>query len=179
MACPKLISKIRNTRNIGDSLITLNSNFYVLDNVLCDLKQRVESLVEVRTFFYYGPNQVGDRAATNMRDTQTNVPSNTTIENFVNSTNELNLALTTKENDQVNIIYQKTGYNKVENTRVLTGNATAQVISFSQQVPWSTEVPETFNIFAPTFLIWTLVHDGINYKVLNNFPKYTQSFHPL
>jgi len=179
MACPRLISKIRNTRNIGDSLVTLNTNFYTLDSVLCELRRRVESLVEVRTFFYYGPNQGNDPAATNMRNDQTNIPSNTTIENFVNSTNELNLALHTKENDEVNIVYQKTGFFRNEDIRTITGTAKAQVISFSQDVPWSTNVPETYNIYAPTFIIWKLVHNGIKYEILGNYPKYMQSFNAL
>lgn len=181
MACPRLIKKIRNTQNIGDSLLILNNNFYTLDYLLCQLKLRVESLVEVRTFFYYGqtPNPQ-DPAGTNMRDGQTNRPSNTTIENFVNNVSELNLALSSKQYDQVNIIYQKTGYQQLESTKKVSGTATATVQDFFQQeVPWSTSTPDKYNTFSPVFIVWRLTHDGQRYRINNGYPKFMQSFDPL
>jgi hypothetical protein len=178
MACPRLIKRIRNTQNIGDSLLILNNNFYTLDTFLCEQKQRVESIVEIRTFFYYGPNPGPDPASTNMRDGQTNRPSNTTIENFVNSTNELNLAEASKQFDQVNIIYQKTGFKQNQSLKIVSGTAIATypTIGISQNVPWSTSVSDIFNIYIPTFFIWKLVHNGQRYVMLGGYPKIVHSY---
>jgi hypothetical protein len=178
MACPRLIKRIRNTQNIGDSLLILNNNFYTLDTFLCEQKQRVESIVEIRTFFYYGPNTGTDPASSNMRDGQTNRPSNATIENFVNNTNELNLAETSERFDQVNIIYQKTGFQRNERTKTVSGTAIATftTLGFSQDVPWSTTTPDTFNMYAPTFFIWKLVHNGQRYVMIAGYPKIVQSY---
>jgi len=178
MACPRLIKRIRNTQNIGDSLLILNNNFYTLNTFLCEQKLRVENIVEIRTFFYYGPNTGTDPASSNMRDGQTNRPSNATIENFVNGTNELNLAGVSKEFDRVNIIYQKTGVKRVELTKTTSGTAIAtyRTLGFSESIPWTTSAPETYNIYAPSFFIWELVHNGQRYVMTNGSPKFVQSY---
>jgi hypothetical protein len=142
----------------------------------------LENIVSVRTFFYYGPNQTtGDRAATNMQDGQINRPSNTTIENFVNSTSELNLAQDSKQYDIVYVVYQKTGYLRNQRSITSSGVTTASFPSkeFSQLVPWSTSTPDTYNYYAPTFIIYRLQHDGTRYIMLGGYPKFTQTFEPV
>jgi hypothetical protein len=113
-----------------------------------------------------------------MRDGQTNRPSNTTIENFVNSTNELNLAGVSKQFDRVNIIYQKTGFNRFQQTKTVSGTAIATytTLGLSENVPWTTTAPDNYNIYAPAYFIWELVHNGQRYVMTSGSPKFVQSY---
>jgi hypothetical protein len=196
MANCKIIRKINEIEYIGDSLITINNNFFNLNAVLCNLKRRLETKVEIRTVFYHGIDPItGQNTATlNMQNNTTSRPSNNTIRNFVNSPNQLNLLPNSKRNDQVYVIYQKTGYKLTSGTRLRTGSQTvvspqtklANPSPFFPQgvpvpdpkttvVPWSTTFPDLYTIYSPAFILWLLVHDGVDYKVSSGFPKFLQA----
>jgi len=175
MSCPRLIRKIRNTQNIGDSLLTINNNFYSLGTTLCQLKKRVDDLVDIRTFFYYGPN-AGIDATSEMQDNKASRPSNTTIENFVNNREELNLAQSSRPNDQVYIIYQKTGFQRNSAALVRSGTVTIRVIGGgTKSANWKAVFDDQYNTYSPVFIIWKLVYNGNRYIVQPRFPKYTQA----
>jgi hypothetical protein len=196
MSCPSnLIRNIRPTENIGGSLITLNNNFWSLGTTLCNLKDRLESLVEVRTFFYYGPN-AGTNPASQFND-QTNRPSNRTIENFVNSNNNLNLAEFSRPGDQVYVVYQKTGYQRSTANQIITGTQQIKVIGIGfKTASYTIRIPNDYNTFSPVFIIWKLTarpvtttgntvpassfsktkYQGpLQYRVDDGFPKFTQA----
>lgn len=173
--CPRYVSIINRTEKVGDSLVKINNNFFNLKTALCELHERMDSLVEVRTFFYYGPN--ADVTPTSgMQDGVTSRPSNTTIENFVNT--ELQLPSFSKTNDIAYVIYQKTGFLSKEAVRTKTGTVTVVAPGSregSKVVGWSTTAPDTYNVYSPVFIIWKLVFDGTNYKTTIGFPKFTQA----
>lgn len=177
--CPRYTQVIRDNEKIGNSLVKINNNFINLKNILCQLYERVVNTVVVRTFFYYGPNSSSD-ISSNMQDGAPSRPSNTTIENFVNSTEQLNVPFYSKRNDQVYVIYQKTGYQLKEVTRTTTGtvNVPAPAGGWTPAnitAPWSTTTPEKYTIYSPTFIIWKLVNNGSQYKTEPGFPKFTQA----
>lgn len=173
-ACKKYTENILNSESMGDSLIKINNNFINLQTALCDLQKRVNDTVKVRTFFYYGPNSVSD-ATSGMQDNVASRPSNTTIQSFVNDATQLNVPAVSKVKDVVYVIYQKTGYVINEATRVTTGTTTANVISFSTVVGWSTTSPDLFTSHSPVFIIWRLTFNGTRYVVDNDFPKFSQA----
>jgi hypothetical protein len=172
--CPLYTAQIKPSENIGDSLIKINNNFYNLRQELCDLHAIVDGIITVRTFFYYGPNAVSDPTS-GMNNNTSSRPSNTTIEAFVNSPSQMNVPAISKVNDQVYVIYQKTGFLANQATRITRGTTVASAISFSQVVSWSTDTPERFDTYSPVFIIWLLSFDGSKYKVVDNFPKYSQA----
>jgi hypothetical protein len=172
--CKKYTVNILNSENIGDSLIKINNNFINLQTALCSLQKKINDTVKVRTFFYYGPNSVSD-ATSGMRDGEASRPSNATIQLFVNSSTQLNVPAVSKVKDVVYVIYQKTGYVTTQATRVTTGTTTANVISFSTVVPWSTTSPDIYTTYSPVFIIWRLTFDGTNYVVDKDFPKFSQA----
>lgn len=172
--CPVYTAKIRPSENVGDSLIKINNNFYNLRKELCDLKAQIDGTIQVRTFFYYGPNAANDPVS-GMQTNTLSRPSDTTIEAFVNSPSQLNLSTISKTNDQAYVIYQKTGFLQNQVTRTTSGSTTAQVISFSTTIPWSTTTPERFDTYSPVFIIWLLVFDGSKYNVVEGFPKFSQA----
>ena len=175
MSCPRLVKTIRNTQNLGDSLLTINNNFYSLGTILCELKSRVDKLVEVRTFFYYGPNAGADPAS-GMEDGKMSRPSNTTIENFVNNRSDLNLAQTSKLNDQVFVVYQKTGFSRNSATIYRSGSVTIRVIGAGTKTAhWTAYFDDQYNTYSPVFIIWKLVYNGTRYVVQPKFPKFTQA----
>lgn len=181
MSCPSnLIRTIRPTENIGSSLITLNNNFWSLGTTLCNLKERLENLVEIRTFFYYGPN-AGTDPTSGTDNEKTTRPSNRTIENFVNNNEKLNLAEYSRPNDQVYVVYQKTGYQRSFTTEKITGNFPVQVISAgTRTASFSMSFPEAYNTFSPVFIIWKLTaklntNSQLKYTVDSGFPKFTQA----
>ena len=177
--CPRYTTPIRDNEKIGNSLIKINNNFVNLKNILCQLYERVFNTVVVRTFFYYGPNSSTD-ISSNLQDGAPSRPSNATIENFVNDTNQLNVPSYSKLNDQVYVIYQKTGYQLKETIRTTTGTVTvpappggwtpSQIVA-----PYSTTTPEFYTIYSPTFVIWKLIHNGTRYSTEPGFPKFTQA----
>jgi hypothetical protein len=173
--CPLYTTKIRPSENVGDSLIKINNNFYNLRKELCDLKAQIDGTIQVRTLFYYGPNAANEPTS-GMQNNVTSRPSNTTIENFVNDPSQLNLTAISKVNDQAYVIYQKTGFYKNEVIRTTSGVATARVISTTiANIPWNTTTPERFDTYSPLFIIWLLVFDGIKYKTVEGFPKFSQA----
>jgi hypothetical protein len=172
--CPTYTSTIRPSENIGDSLIKINNNFYNLREELCSIKAKLDGTIQVRTFFYYGPNAANDPVS-GMNDNTASRPSDSTIESFVNSSSQLNVPAISKVNDQVYVVYQKTGFYQNQVTRVTSGVATARVISFSQDIPWSTTTPERFDTYSPVFIIWLLVYDGSKYTVVTGYPKFSQA----
>lgn len=175
MACPRFISRIRPTENIGDSLVKINNNFYNLSFVLCDLKKRVDDLVDIRTFFYYGPNSATDPTS-GMQDGQTSRPSNQTIENFVNNRSELDLIPNSRPKDQAYVIYQKTGFQKNIATITRTGTVTVNAIGAgSRTIGWRINFDDEYNTFSPVFVIWKLVFNGVKYNVETGFPKFSQA----
>lgn len=108
-ACTDYIKTIYPDECVGDSLSTINSNFSALQVVTCELEQRFDKNKQVRTFFYYGPNAAAD-ATSGMADNSTSRPSDLTIQAFVNSPEQLNLPLISKDGDTAYVIYQKTGF---------------------------------------------------------------------
>lgn len=185
MANCKLVRKINEVEYLGDSLITLNNNFFTLNRTLCDLKNRLDTKVEVRTFFYYGINAINGKNPSpiyNMQDESASRPSNSTIQNFVNSSNQLDLLPVSKKNDQVYVIYQKTGYLQKVAKRYVTGTEdvtlyinSSTIANETRTLPWEDEIDDAYNIYTPVFIMWLLTHDGTNYKVNTGFPKFLQN----
>lgn len=109
VVCETNIDEIFDNECLSDSLLKINNNFLNLENSICELRQRVDSQVDVRTFFYYGPN-AANNPASGMVDGATSRPSNITIQTFVNSPSELDLPAISKPGDVAYVIYQKTGF---------------------------------------------------------------------
>lgn len=109
VVCNTNIEEIFDNECLSDSLLKINNNFLNLESSVCELRQRVDSQVEVRTFFYYGPNATSNPAS-GMNDGGISRPSDMTIQAFVNSPTELNLPTISKPRDVVYITYQKTGF---------------------------------------------------------------------
>jgi hypothetical protein len=109
VVCNTNIEEIFDNECLSDSLLKINNNFLNLEGSICELRQRVDSQVEVRTFFYYGPNAASNPAS-GMVDGGTSRPSDMTIQAFVNSPTELNLPPVSKPKDVAYVIYQKTGF---------------------------------------------------------------------
>lgn len=175
--CPKYISTIRRTEKVGDSLIKINNNFYNLKTVLCEFHDKLDSLVEVRTFFYYGPN-AEYTPTSGMQDKNDSRPSNSTIETFVNSSSQLNLRPYSRTGDIAYVIYQKTGYLAKEAIRTKTGTVTVASPGSnegSQIVGWQTTSPDKYNVYSPVFIIWKLIFNGTVYTTDIGFPKFTQA----
>jgi hypothetical protein len=113
--CTINVNLIQGSENIGDSLSKINNNFSGLKTAACDLENRINNIVNIRTFFYYGPNSATD-SESGVNSGNLTLPSNTTIENFTNKTTGLNLIPYSEKGDIVYVIYQKTGwYTNVSN----------------------------------------------------------------
>jgi hypothetical protein len=140
---------------IGDSLKTINKNFESLKSSACDLEEKLDRFVNIRTFFYYGPNTPsdGDTSGLSLNTGVKSYPSNTTIENFVNNTNQLNLIPISETGDQVFVIYQKTGwYTELEN-HIRSGSGQVQFGGTQTYKVW---VPRSIGIcFAGGTMIQT------------------------
>lgn len=111
--CLSSVKIIQDDEYIGESLNTINDNFNFLKNSACDLEEKLNTSINIRTFFYYGPNvpsTPGDNSGLSMDSGQQSYPSLQTIETFVNDANQLNLIPISETGDQVYIIYQKTGW---------------------------------------------------------------------
>lgn len=181
MACPQYITNIAPTEKIGNSLIKLNNNFVNLNEALCTIKNKFDSTVVVRTFFYYGPNS-GTTPTSDMQDEVASYPSNSTIEQFVNGPDPsyLNLPSISKENDQVYVIYQKTGVSLSTSNRVTTNAYNIRVISRYVRRTITIKTPDEHAIYSPLFVIWKLVlqpteTSSLIYKVQSGYPKFTQA----
>lgn len=174
--CKKYTENILNSESMGDSLIKINNNFINLQTALCDLQKRINDVVKVRTFFYYGPNSVSD-ATSGMQDNVASRPSDNTIQTFVNtlvvdSVTQANVPEASKKGDIVYVIYQKTGYVIKNAIRLTTGTTTADN---GATVPWSTTSSDNYTVYSPVFIIWRLTFNGTNYTVDSKFPKYSQA----
>lgn len=108
-SCTTNIRPISETEYIGESLPTINRNFTLLRDAACNIEERINNIANVRTFFYYGPNSATDPYS-GMQSGIPSIPSFTTIENFVNNSNQLNLPAITQINDIAYVVYQKTGW---------------------------------------------------------------------
>jgi hypothetical protein len=112
--CPTVpVNLIKETEYIGDSLTKINQNFESIRQGACLAENLLESIVNVRTFFYYGPNApVNTTLGANeySNDNTASRPSNSTIETFVNSASGLNLGEISETGDTAYVIYQKTGW---------------------------------------------------------------------
>lgn len=108
-SCTTNIKPILETEYIGESLSTINRNFTLLRDAACNIENRINSIANVRTFFYYGPNSATDPYS-GMQSGVPSIPSFTTIENFVNNASLLNLPAITQINDIAYVVYQKTGW---------------------------------------------------------------------
>jgi hypothetical protein len=127
-ACTPFIQTIYPAECLSDSLVKINTNFANLQTKVCDIKETADSLVEVRTFWYYGPNAQNDPTS-GMQSGVTSRPSNNTIKTFVNSQSQLNLPSISDNNDIAFVIFQKTGYfntstqgTVIGTTKTITGN---------------------------------------------------------
>lgn len=169
------ITTIQQNECLSDSLSKINNNFNNLEDAVCELKQRVDKLVSVRTFFYYGPN-AATTPGSGMDNNSTTRPSNQTIEAFVNSSTQLNLPAMSFKDDIAYVIYQKTGYyTNAPGTPDINTQSQIQrrrVISRTEEVPYYQDIG-TF--FAPIFVIWRLTYNGSTYTVDLGFPKFSQA----
>jgi hypothetical protein len=142
------IQLIYDTEFIGNSLPKINTNFRLLSGTACQIHQLLEARVNIRTFFYYGPNSPNN--ATEF-DNQQSRPSNQTIERFIN--NEIQLPAISDDGDYAWVIYQRTGWRNIiqEVPRSGSGQASYTRLEtfFEQQTRTvSTQVPvyETISI---------------------------------
>lgn len=125
-SCTTNIKPISDSEYIGESLATINNNFTLLRNAACNLENRINSGVNARTFFYYGPNSATDPYS-GVQNGVASIPSYTTIENFVNSSSLLNLPAITQVGDIAYVVYQKTGWYQPQTksyVRTSSGNVT-------------------------------------------------------
>jgi hypothetical protein len=130
-------------------------------------------------------------------------PSNNTIQNFVNSTININAFEYTNTGDVVYVVYQKTGWLKTTSTTNRTGTVTATGFSKQEQyweavrvrigignyrtiyvlrtrtvyasntAGWSASLTDTYNRYAPIFVIYRLTYNGSSYVVDPDYPKYS------
>lgn len=183
MACPQYVTNIAPTEKIGNSLIKINNNFYNLNEALCSIKKKFDDTVVVRTFFYYGPNTaIQPDPTSNMQDTITSYPKNSTIEQFINGTGtgSLNVPSTSKENDEVYVIYQKTGVHLPFSDRLTKVPYSVRIISRYETRIATVRTPDQHAIYSPLFVIWKLKAKKNNtgslvYQVEPKFPKFSQA----
>lgn len=195
--CPQYVAPVRSTERIGNSLVKINNNFANLQSAFCDLYNKASSIVSVRTFFYYGPNSSADPTS-GMQDNKASFPSNTTIQNFVNSSTQLNVPAISRAGDVAYVIYQKTGFYSRSATKLYSGSLTVYTgsniaseqykpVSYTQDNAVQGKAPDTYNVFSPVFVIWKLVAQRVQstssitstptvtYTVDTGFPKFTQA----
>lgn len=129
--CTTDVTLISDDEYIGDSLTKINQNFQNLQASTCELKNKLDEQIQIRTFFYYGPNTPSDPqdGTAGMDNNALTRPSNTTIQSFVNSVSGLNLKQVSESGDIAYVIYQKTGW--------YTPPVTEYIREGSGQVPFS------------------------------------------
>ena len=108
-SCATNVQLIYGNENIGDSLGKINNNFGLLKTAACGIEKQLDDIVNVRTFFYYGPNSATD-SEDGVNSGNLTLPSTTTIQNFVNKSSGLNLPTVSEKGDIAYVIYQKTGW---------------------------------------------------------------------
>jgi hypothetical protein len=121
--CATNVGLIYDNENIGDSLGKINNNFTTLKQAACDLENKLENIVNVRTFFYYGPNSATD-SEDGVNAGNLTLPSSTTIQNFVNKPEALNLPSFSEVGDVAYVVYQKTGWYTNSNVYSRSGSGT-------------------------------------------------------
>lgn len=163
----KSIQQIDVTECISKSLSKINNNFLNLESVVCDLKNKIDKTQNIRTFFYYGPN-AETNATSNMEPYRASRPSDLTIRTFVNSETQLNLPAISSRGDVAYVVYQKTGF---------LNNLLVGIGTDYQQEQFNTIVTplDTFNSFAPIFIVWRLTYNNIDYDVDVGFPRFVQA----
>lgn len=164
--CDNYIRNIEPAECLNTSLSKINNNFLDLEEVVCGLKQRMDKVKPIRTFFYYGPN-AETNASSNMADNQVSRPSDLTIRAFVNSPTQLNLTAISRKGDVAYVIYQKTGFLNNQLANISTNYEFGNV----------PDPKDVFNSFAPIFVIWRLTYAGdpSGYIVDTGFPKFSQA----
>lgn len=190
--CPVKIDLIYDEENIGDSLTKINQNFTKILSGACLIEQQLENMVNIRTFFYYGPNAPTESEATwAFSDYSTARPANGTIEDFVND--ELKIPAISEVGDIAYVIYQKTGWltqtqiHDKGNTGSLPFQRTVRrrvarrigigsgprgwrityepyVETYYAGYSWSIKIADTYDFYSPTFVIYRLTCYGESYK---------------
>ncbi len=193
IACNAYLERISDDECLGNSLPKINSNFNTLQNILWALRERVDSKVEVRTFFYYGPNAAGPAgtkgsslppakgapqfsgaspAASGMDDGKTSRPSNLTIQAFINSSSQINLPAISKPGDIAYVIYQKTGFSSTVSPNLNTIKNSTRVTTEQLATTSTTNIDINVDL-SPVFIIWKLTcNQRLSYIVDQGFPKF-------
>ena len=199
--CTVNVDLIYPDENIGDSLEKINNNFTKLKQAVCEVEGTLDRIVNIRTFFYYGPNSVSNQENTSSR------PNDSTIEAFVNNSDKLDLAREpiSETGDMAYVIYQKTGWYSKQDTYYKSGTGSlpfqrtvrvavtrkigiggkgggGTVTTYEPRVEtyyvgyrWETNVSDTYKIYAPTLVIYRLTYNGTQYLMDSGFPKFTQA----
>lgn len=199
VACNAYLENVSSDECLGSSLPKINSNFNTLQTILWSLRERADSRVEVRTFFYYGPNSTGPAspagskggtsnpikgaprtlaasapspATSGMDDGKISRPSNLTIQAFINSPSQINLPSISKAGDVAYVIFQKTGFNSVipPDLTALKGSTSIT----TQQLTTTSTTNVDINVdISPIFIIWKLTcSKRLSYLVDQGFPKF-------
>jgi hypothetical protein len=190
VACNTNLKGVSNDECLGASLPKINSNFTTLQNILWSLRERVDSRVEVRTFFYYGPNSAGPAgskngslnpakgvsqaagtspAASGMDDGKISRPSNLTIQAFINSSSQINLPSISSPGDIAYVIFQKTGFNSIIPSNLNTFKGSTRITT--EQL--ATTISPLATTISPIFIIWKLTCSKLlSYLVDQGFPKF-------
>jgi hypothetical protein len=127
------VDSIEDNECLSDSLLKINNNFINIQQALKDLNTRFDERIEVRTFFYYGPN-ASSAPGSGMDDSSISRPSDITIQAFVNSPSQLNLPAISSPGDIAYVIYQKTGYLNSILVNATAGGSQQVVDSYSRAV---------------------------------------------
>lgn len=171
--CLPYLQTISESECVGESLQKINLNFQNLETVTCNLKEKIEAMKTVRTFFYYGVN-----ARTNVQQEFGSVsrPSNSVIYNFLNNTDSLNLPSISYPGDIAYVIYQKTGFLNNQLFNITTDYSFSTTNSFINNTP-NRVTTDIDNEFAPIFVIWKYTYNRDNnaYEIDDNFPKFVRN----
>jgi hypothetical protein len=197
--CDTTVSLIYETENIGASLTKINDNFSALSTLSCDIETQLNKEINVRTFFYYGPNSATD-STSNMQNGIASKPSQITIESFVNDLDKLNMPSMSFTGDVAYVVYQKTGWQTQTVTTLRSGSGTVpysvtvsvpvqrkigigryvtnwvqQTQTFYAGYSWSTTINDTYKFHSPTFIIYRLTYNGTRYNLDTGYPRYTRA----
>lgn len=193
VACNTNLNDVFSDECLGGSLLKINSNFNTLQNILWSLRERADSRVEVRTFFYYGPNSAGPAgsksgslnpekgvsqaagtspAASGMDDGKISRPSNLTIQAFVNSSSQINLPSISSPGDIAYVIFQKTGFSSIIPPNLNTFKGSTRITTEQLATISTTNIDLNVDI-SPIFIIWKLTCSSLlTYLVDQGFPKF-------
>ena len=158
--CNPNLDVIKDGECLNESLDKININFLKLETITCGLEEKINAMKTTRLFFYYGIN-----TQTVMQDGIASRPSNSTIYNFLNDTNQLNLPAISYTGDIAYVVYQKTGF--------ITNQPNTN--NRSPDTEYGEVTTDINNNFAPVFVIWKFNYNGTNYIKANGFPKFTRT----